>query len=172
MTEEVHINKISIRDQIAYFLFLVVLPLVTLSFLLGEFSLKINNTFFAIIILILVLSFFYLSIYYLDSKFNHSSFFFFVNKKRIQFLLAILPITLALLNIGFTLDQKEEEDKHNKKEIVKCIEKYKNKGTKTFSCEIDKEKSNKISSYLVNLSIFNLLLTASFGILLIIHNLF
>ncbi|KAF1684258.1 hypothetical protein A4A31_10900 [Staphylococcus hominis] len=137
-----------------------------------EFSLKINKTFPSIIILIVLLCIFYFAIYYADSKLGHSEFFFFINKRSIQFVLAIIPVTLALLNIGFTLDQKDEEDKHNKKEIINCVEKHKNENKKSFSCEIDKEKLNKTSSSLNTLSIFNLLLTASFGILLIIHNLF
>lgn len=172
MFKKFHLNKKNIPNQVGYFLLLVISPLVVLNLILLLFSLKINNTFPSIIILIVLLCVIYFLIYYADSKWWHSEFFFFINKRSIQFVLAIIPVTIALLNIGFTLDQKDEEDKHNKKEIVQCVKKHKNENKKSFSCEIDKEKLNKTSSSLNTLSIFNLLLTASLGILLIIHNLF
>lgn len=159
-----------IKKYSIYILFLLLAPIVVLSLLLCLLALKINSSLYSILFLVLILSIIYYCIYRKDFKKNDGDFFHFVNKGIVQFILTILPITLTLLNIGFTLDQKNEEKKQKNEEIIKCIKT--NEYKDSFECQINKKNLENELTLLDNLSVYSLLLISSFGVLLVIHNIF
>lgn len=156
---------------IIYISFLLLAPIGSLALLLFFLLvLKINSSLYSILSLVLILSIIYYCIYKRDFKKHNGDFFYFANKGIVQFILTILPITLTLLNFGFTLDQRNEEKKQKNEEIIKCIKT--NEYKDSFECQINKKNLENELTLLDNLSVYSLLLISSFGVLLVIHNIF
>ena len=142
------------------------LPFLVLSILLFLLGLNIKNTTLAIFIVIIVTSALLTWLYQEDFKKDDGIFKTF-NNNIVQFFITIIPITLTLLSTGYTLDQISEQNKSEKDTTVKCVKKHFEENK--FSCEVSNLNSKMKQS---NFLIINLLLTSSFGTLIVIHNIY
>lgn len=147
-------------------LLVILLPFLVLSILLFLLGLNIKNTTLAIFIVIIITSALLIWLYQEDFKKDHGIFKTF-NNNIVQFFITIIPITLTLLNTGYTLDQISEQNKSENKTIVNCTKKHHEENK--FSCKVSNPNSKMKQS---NFLILNLLLTSSFGTLIVIHNIY
>ncbi|PZH27160.1 hypothetical protein C7R17_14410 [Staphylococcus aureus] len=155
------------NSRLIYAILLVILlPFVVLTILLFLSSLNIKNTTLAIFIVIIITSALLTWIYQVDFKKDDGVFKKF-NNNIVQFFITIVPITLTLLNTGYTLDQISEQNKSENETTINCVKKHFEKNK--YSCEISNPNSKMKQS---NFLIINLLLTPSFGTLIVIHNIY
>ncbi|HDH1211371.1 TPA: hypothetical protein PIL99_002810, partial [Staphylococcus aureus] len=108
------------NSRLIYAILLVILlPFVVLTILLFLSSLNIKNTTLAIFIVIIITSALLTWIYQVDFKKDDGVFKKF-NNNIVQFFITIVPITLTLLNTGYTLDQISEQNKSENETTINC----------------------------------------------------
>lgn len=155
------------NSRLIYAILLVIcLPFFVLSILLFLLGLNIKNTTLSIFIVIIVTSALLIWLYQEDFIKDDGIFKTF-NNNIVQSFIAIIPITLTLLNTGYTLDQISEQNKSEDKIIVNCSKKHYEETE--FSCKVSNPNAKMNHS---NFLIINLLLTTSFGTLIVIHNIY
>lgn len=112
------------NSRLIYAILLVILlPFVVLTILLFLSSLNIKNTTLAIFIVIIITSALLTWIYQVDFKKDDGVFKKF-NNNIVQFFITIVPITLTLLNTGYTLDQISEQNKSENETTINCVKKH------------------------------------------------
>ncbi|MBN6852334.1 hypothetical protein JRF81_02480 [Staphylococcus warneri] len=155
------------KSRLMYAILLIsFLPFVVLAILLVLPELNIKNTTLSIFIIIIITSALLTWLYQEDFK-NDDGIFKTFNNNIVQYFITIIPITLTLLNTGYTLDQINEQNKSENKTIVNCTKKHYEENK--FSCKISNPNSKMKQSYFL---IINLLFTTSFGTLIVIHNIY